>query len=468
MAITGIELRIGNSDPGAGADQAWFADFYSFTLQHPSQSKPDISLSELLKSLRRLKLQPSTIGLDLLALACAAYAADTSVNRYKNSDDGWTRQFHLFVPVSNEASWQAQGELVARILNFLTGDLWQITFRQSDTQITVAQRPMKPTSSTAEMVCLFSGGMDSFLGAMELLENGEKPLLVGHAKSSDVSSFRNQAFAALQQRYTASAPDLVNAYVRVTKPRRGNQTLEGENTERGRSFLFLALGAACASALPTVNAGQNKKLWIPENGFITLNLPLSPLRMGAYSTRTTHPYYLTLVQQLLDALSLDITIENPFEFKTKGEMLADCADPAFAASVNTMSCSRPGTRNSDLEGKGNRHCGRCVPCIIRRAALNRAAIADDNALLPADRKYRTDIYRETLHASTAKATNKAAKGENVMAFRYLLTRVQASPNFLPSAIQLTGPLKTPADSLAVYQRGLAEVEAVLQHVHLVD
>lgn len=468
MATIGIELRIGNTDTGAEIDHSQFVDFYSFTLQHPSQSGPDISLSKLLVSLRKLKLQPVVAALDLIGLACAAYAADTSINRYKTSDDGWTRQFHLFVPVSDEATWQSQSELVSQILNFLTGDLWQITFRQSDTQIVVAKRPMKPTTSTAEMVCLFSGGMDSFLGAMKLLEDGDKPLLVGHAKSSDVSSFRNQAFAALQQRYTASAPDLVSAHVRVTKPRRAGRVVEGENTERGRSFLFLALGAVCASALPQVSAGQSKKLWIPENGFITLNLPLSPLRMGAYSTRTTHPYYLKLVQQLLDALALGVTIENPFEFDTKGEMLADCADPAFAAGVNTMSCSRPGTRNANLEGKGNRHCGRCLPCIIRRAALKKAGITDDNALLADDRKYRTDIYRETLHASTAKATNKAAKGENVMAFRYMLARVQVSPNFLPSAIQVTGPLETPAASLDVYQRGLQEVEAVLQHVRLID
>jgi hypothetical protein len=38
-------------------------------------------------------------------------------------------------------------------------------------------------------------------------------------------------------------------------------------------------------------------------------------------TRTTHPYYLSLMQRLFDALQLETTITNPFEFKTKGEML---------------------------------------------------------------------------------------------------------------------------------------------------
>jgi hypothetical protein len=152
---------------------------------------------------------------------------------------------------------------------------------------------------------------------------------------------------------------------------------------------------------------------------------------------------------------------------TKGQMLAKCSDPTFAASVNTMSCSRPATRNARLEGAGTRHCGRCVPCIIRRAALHKAGISDDNALLPADRRYRTDIFRDTLHASTANATNKGAKGENVMALRYMLARTQADPQYLAAAIQLTGPLTDPQRSLDVYKRGLAEVATILRRVTVV-
>lgn len=463
MPISGIELRLGEADQGAGADRAQFANFYTFDLQRPGSDQPTINLEELLKALRRLHLQPSPLSLDWLVVACAAYAADTTVDRYTNSDDGWTRQFALFVPVSDPARWAVQAELLATILNFLTGDLWTLTFRSSAAPLVVSRRSMKPVTYQTDTVCLFSGGMDSFLGAMKLLDAGVRPLLVGHAKSSDVSDFRNQAAQALRTRYTALAPELVKAFVRVKKPAQTHETVLGESTERGRSFLFLALGAACASALPGTD---RKTLWIPENGLITLNLPLSPLRMGAYSTRTTHPYYLTLVQELMDNLGLNTTVHNPFEFLTKGEMLAGCSDPTFAAGVNTMSCSRPATRNARLEGPGTRHCGRCVPCLIRRAALQRAGIADDNALLPANRKYRTDIYRETLHASPARATNKAAKGENVLAFRYMLARTQADPRYLAAAIQLTGPLADPQQSLQVYQRGLTEVAAILNRVRV--
>lgn len=55
-----------------------------------------------------------------------------------------------------------------------------------------------------------------------------------------------------------------------------------------------------------------------------------------------------------------------------------------------------------------------------------------------------------------------------MSLRYLSQRAGAKPNFLTAAIRLTGPLADPNASLAVYKRGLAEVEAVLRQVRLVD
>jgi 7-cyano-7-deazaguanine synthase in queuosine biosynthesis len=60
-----------------------------------------------------------------------------------------------------------------------------------------------------------------------------------------------------------------------------------------------------------------------------------------------------------------------------------------------MSCSRPATRNANTEGAGKRHCGRCVPCIIRRAALKEARLPDTNTHQRADGHlpYRTEVVR---------------------------------------------------------------------------
>jgi hypothetical protein len=46
----------------------------------------------------------------------------------------------------------------------------------------------------------------------------------------------------------------------------------GENTTRGRSFLFFALGVFAGSGL-----NRPFTLKVPENGLIAVNVPLDPL-----------------------------------------------------------------------------------------------------------------------------------------------------------------------------------------------
>ena len=73
--------------------------------------------------------------------------------------------------------------------------------------------------------------------------------------------------------------------------------------------------------LPQYRRGDVVELLIPENGFISLNIPLTPLRLGSLSTRTTHPLFIQQMQDILDALDFRVRLSNPYQFKTKGEML---------------------------------------------------------------------------------------------------------------------------------------------------
>jgi hypothetical protein len=77
-----------------------------------------------------------------------------------------------------------------------------------------------------------------------------------------------------------------------------------EDTTRGRSFLFFSLGVAAGTAL-----GRDFVLKVPENGLIALNVPLDRLRLGALSTRTTHPFYMTRWNDLLQALGVGGKVE---------------------------------------------------------------------------------------------------------------------------------------------------------------
>jgi hypothetical protein len=77
--------------------------------------------------------------------------------------------------------WSGLTTLIERTLRFLTGDVWRLAFRprQEESQTLVeggAPLPLVPYTS----VCLFSGGLDSFVGAIDLLDAGKNPLFVSH------------------------------------------------------------------------------------------------------------------------------------------------------------------------------------------------------------------------------------------------------------------------------------------------
>ncbi len=112
---------------------------------------------------------------------------------------------------------------------------------------------------------------------------------------------------------------------------------------------------------------------MPENGFIALNIPLTPSPGGSCSTRTMHPYFLKELGNALVKLEISNKIINPLELKTKGEAVSQCENQKLLSSVidHTVSCSH-GTRKQNWTRKSPhvKNCGYCVPCLIRRASLH--------------------------------------------------------------------------------------------------
>ncbi|HMG68263.1 MAG TPA: 7-cyano-7-deazaguanine synthase, partial [Chitinophagaceae bacterium] len=206
------------------------------------------------------------------------------------------------------------------------------------------------------------------------------------------------------------------------------------------------LGAIAASAL-----GDSTKLIVPENGMISLNVPLTPLRTGSHSTRTTHPHYFLLMQELFMNMQLGVTIENPYQFKTKGEMLSECVNNKLVVTTETMSCSHPSGR---WQGQANGHCGYCVPCIIRQASYKAAGLTEIY-------HYRTDIF------VSQGLQIEQAEGRDIMAFKYMIEKIHSKPIFLTATIRSTGPLgDSMIDYVDVYRRSLIEVESLINNVNL--
>ena len=105
-------------------------------------------------------------------------------------------------------------------------------------------------------------------------------------------------------------------------------------------------------------------LYVCENGFIALNPPLTGARIGSLSTRTAHPEFFGRLQRILDVAGLRVQITNPYSAKTKGDMLLGSADQTLlrAEAAKSTSCGR-------FQRFKYRHCGRCVPCQVRRGAF---------------------------------------------------------------------------------------------------
>ena len=422
-------------------------------IQFIANSGRCFGLSNVLRQLRELGLRPSETSVDLVLLAAAITAADTRISRSADAQDAWTRKIDIHVPVQDPERWITQGPLINKMLRFLTGDQWNIHFRPRPPEVgTLADPPSILPLATPTSVCLFSGGLDSFIGAIDLIAAGQNPILVSHYGDNLTPGYQDHCAHVLKQHYQSKTIHRIQA--RVVFPTNTIAAGFVENSQRGRSFLFFALASLTADAI-----GSDMTVYVPENGLISLNVPLDRLRLGALSTRTTHPYYMARFDELLNGLGLQIRLVNPYAFLTKGQMAKACADLPFLQreAKYTMSCSSPGGRRYDPDPgqRDPKHCGRCVPCLIRRAAILEAWGVDDTP-------YRIPDLRGKI------LNTNMAEGEHVRSFQFLLSRLIRKPSRARLDILRPGPLTDHLDELAsyeaVYLAGMQEVGRLLEGV----
>lgn len=115
---------------------------------------------------------------DLLLFGCAVYCIDKTARRAAQTD-AWTRALTLRLPVRDVDAWADASWSDA--LNFLSGDLWTIDPFNSKFD-PLAGLTSGETMAPADVVCLFSGGLDSLCGAIDLLEEDDtrRVCLVSH------------------------------------------------------------------------------------------------------------------------------------------------------------------------------------------------------------------------------------------------------------------------------------------------
>lgn len=341
--------------PLARLQQAGQAEELRFELFGPGVDGIGTAGKNMVRYVHECGLAPTPRAWDFLSIALGVVSADDGVLR-GTSPDGWTRELALTVAVSDPAFWASQSAPLQDLLAFLTGDRWELQFAEG------GALPPQPDDERVPLdddcVCLLSGGVDSLTGAITLVAQGRRPLVVSQVALGDKNN---------QIDFAAGIDGGLRAFQanHLIKPPGSRKELPREGSQRGRSMIFIAYGVLAASSLERHRAGQRTTLFIPENGFISINAPLTPLRLGSLSTRTTHPIYLRRLQRVLDAADLRVDMENPFRLMTKGQVLDACPDQGTLRNLvfRSTSCGRFARRHQ--------HCGRCVPCLVRRAAFLR-------------------------------------------------------------------------------------------------
>ena len=410
-------------------------------------SRLKFRLGSIQEQLRELSLFPSEVGLDFCVLGGAVYAADTRIKRLAHAQDGWSREILVSVPVSDVDRWNEHKQHIESMLRFLTGDHWSLEFRlrpHKYMELVKQDKPVLPIQQFSS-INLFSGGVDSLVGAIDEFEKGNTPLLISHYGEGKSSVAQDNCFNGLKEKFQRSHVKRIGSSVSFEKkhfPWKENE----EPTTRGRSFLFFALAAAAASAMPVATP-----IIVPENGLISLNIPLEPLRLGALSTRTTHPYYMKMWSELVESMGVASRLYNPYQLKTKGEMLKECGDEELLKTLLPVSVSCSNPTGSRFSQDSHNHCGHCMPCIIRRSAIAKAFSDDITGYRLTDAELR---QREL--------NSRKAEGQNYRAFLYALHKLASNPEAAHVLIHKSGPLDGSYDELSgyvdLYRRGMWEVK----------
>ena len=320
-----------------------------------------ISLPKFVRNISHVPLRI----LDLLEIASYVFAADRLISR-GNKDQvefqSWSREIDFYFRVRDYDFWSQQKvkDVLAQVLEFMTGDAkYTFSFEPGHTTppTNLFDSPNVYIDDESGLeVTLFSGGLDSLCGAIELLESkASKVILVSHQSQSGTTKTQKALFKAIQAKY----PSRVKHYsfectLRNIRAR--------EETQRTRSFLYTSIAYAIATAY------GKRCLTVYENGITSLNLQRREDLMNARASRTTHPQTIWKMATLLSMIEeKNVKIKMPYLFLTKSDVIRKLCLYFPELISSTVSCSR----TFQVEGEAS-HCGRCFQCIDRRFAAQSA------------------------------------------------------------------------------------------------
>jgi 7-cyano-7-deazaguanine synthase in queuosine biosynthesis len=370
---------------GAVVPPAWTAEAWTIDralMTDPAGGERNLAIEDLSHALFG---QISERALDLASIAAYVYAADQLVRRGGRKDvygEHWRRTMALVIPVAEPDFWNAEPlqRALSACLEFVSDDLWRFHFVKGAQRSDSRPLDLDKTQlhDNPDRVVLFSGGTDSLCAAILAASEGGRPALVSHESHTGAFARQKRLAGALRERCGANW-QFPQVGMRIH--RSGSDAVDF--TQRSRPFLFASLGAAVAHELsvPVVS--------LPDNGFVSINPPINDQLVGALASRSTHPKFIRLFNDLVQLVFPEVRVSNPLWQRTRGEVLSDALRPAGAEDLLGLAVSCAHTR---LRPRDRLHCGVCSQCIDRRFATIGAGL---EAYDPAT-GYGIDIFRDAL------------------------------------------------------------------------
>jgi hypothetical protein len=315
------------------------------------------------------------VAADLAEVASYIYAADQATGRGGTKEfeygESWRRHFRLEIPVRCPKVWR-RPEVIAALsetLGFLSDDDYEFGFSKHSAPPSLETYLFDTVAEEGERqfheVLLFSGGLDSLGGAVqEILQGQRKVALVSHRSNSKIYARQAALVAQLGGCLTDRSLRPLHVAVEVNKGKR----LTNDFNQRTRSFLFAALASIVARGFDL------RTIRFYENGVLSIHLPISPQLVGSRASRSTHPQVLHGLDELFSAIfDCDFTVENPFLWKTKTDVLTAIKTAGHGRlCAGAISCVHTIEMTTE-----HGHCGRCSQCLDRRLAALAAGLTPE-------------------------------------------------------------------------------------------
>lgn len=373
-----------------------------------SRLGPDPNLNLQIDSIAHVILRDIQERLrDFVRIAAYIYVADTSVRRGGPADvygTAWARDLNFVIPVAEPDFWNREDvqQHLCETLSFLTGDRYAFQFTLATVearQLLLTFDDALPPFPESDLVILFSGGTDSLAAVLlALAEENRHPLIVSHRPMPLIDSRQKNLAALVRSRFENWPLPHVSVWV----SRRGKEAVE--NSQRSRSFLYLALGVAIAHELSI------DLIRLADNGIVSINLPKTPQAVGSMLSRSTHPKFIYRFGALSElVLGKPLRIENPLFFLTRADVVRVLERYRCAELLQeTVSCHKPRIT------KVKPHCGVCSQCVDRRFGTLAAGLEEHDLV----ERYEQDIFVQSL-----KKGNDRAQAESYVRFAYRIEQL---------------------------------------------